>query len=245
MRQMVIPAVFLGAIAAQAALAQQPEKPKAAPPPAEAVAKTEVKKPETRLPRIAILDIDRVWTDSLLGKSYGAQLEKEQSELQSVRTKKQNDLEKLSNEIKALEDDLEKQQKVLSPEALEKKQKDINKKKREVQDFVNDGREEVQKLEQHLQQQQQALQNEFLTKVQPYIEAVSKDKSIDILLHKQAAFLTANREFDVSQDVIVKADDAERAARARAGTPGAAGGTPKPAEKPKPSPPVPAPSPQP
>ena len=69
-------------------------------------------------------------------------------------------------------------------------------------------------------------------------EAVAKEKGIDIILDSQVA-LTVNRDFDISRDVIIKADDAEKAAKPA----GAAAAPPKPAApapaKPSPAPPKP------
>jgi hypothetical protein len=73
--------------------------------------------------------------------------------------------------------------------------------------------------------------------MKPHIEAVAKEKGIDILLDGQVT-LTVNRDYDISRDVIVKADDAEKAAKAAAGKPPA----PKQAV---PAPPKPSPSPAP
>jgi Skp family chaperone for outer membrane proteins len=214
MREMVIPALVLGALLAAPAGAQEPAKPAA--------------KPEVRSPRIAILDIDRVWSESLLGKSFASQIEKQQGELTSVRTKKESELKKMTDDIQAAQDDLEKQQSVLSPDVIEKRTRDLNKRKRDAEDFITDGKAEVGRLQQQVQLQQQQLQSEFLQKVQPYIELVSKDKGIDILLHKQATFLNPSKDFDISQDVIVKVDDAERTKSAK----GAAAPSPGPAKSP-------------
>jgi Skp family chaperone for outer membrane proteins len=236
MREMVIPALVFGALLAAPAGAQEATKT-AAPAAAKA---------EGRSPRIAILDIDKVWNESLLGKSYTAQLEKQQSELASLRTKKETELKKMTDEIQAATDDLEKQQSVLSPDVIEKRQRDLNKKKRDAEDYITDGKAEVARLQQQLQLQQQQLQNEFLQKVQPYIELASREKGIDILLHKQATFLNPAKDFDISQEVIVKVDDAEHAKGAKApsaSAPPAKASAPAP-PAPKPTGPTPAPSPK-
>ena len=66
---------------------------------------------------------------------------------------------------------------------------------------------------------------------------MAKEKGIDIILNSQVA-LTINKDFDISQDVIAKAD----AAAARGGGGAAAG---KPAAAAAPAAPKPAPSPTP
>jgi Skp family chaperone for outer membrane proteins len=220
----LIPALVLG-VAASAALAQEPaQKPSAAAP----VAKS---------PKIAVIDMQRVSSESLLGKGYAAQLEALRNEIEAERTKKQNDLQKLDAQLKTLQDEVDKQQSVLSPEALDRKRQDLVKKGRDRQAFLEDGQQDLQRMQERAQQQAQALNSEFQVKIKPYIEAAAKEKGIDLLLDSQVA-LTVNKDYDISQDVIVKADDAERAARAKAqaGKPAAAAPAAKPATGPTPAP---------
>lgn len=225
-----IPALVLGA-AATAALAQEPAPPAAAP--------AETKAETPRSPRIAVIDMARVSSESLLGKGYAAQLKNLQNEIEAEGTKKQTDLQKMDAQIKALQDELEKQGTLLSPEARDKKQQEIVRKTRERQAFLEDGQQDLQRMRERAQQQAQALNNEFQVRIRPHIEAVAKEKGVDILLDGQVA-LTVNQDFDISRDVIVKADDAERTARAKAAKAGE-----KPAPKPAPSPAPPAASPGP
>jgi outer membrane protein len=223
MSKTVIAALALGA-ATPCLLAQE------AAPPAPARA-------EAKAPRIAVIDMARVSSESLLGKGYAAQLEALKNEIDAEGTKKQSELHKMDAAVKALQDELDKQGSVLSPEAVEKKRLEIVKKTRERQAFLEDGQAELQRMRERAQQQAQALNNEFQVRMKPHIEAVAKEKGIDILLDGQVT-LTVNRDYDISRDVIVKADDAEKAAKAAAGKPPA----PKPAV---PAPPKPSPSPAP
>ena len=193
--------------------------------------------PPAKAPRIAVIDMARVSSESLLGKGYASQLEALKNEIDAEGTKKQSDLQKMDAAVKALQDELDKQGSVLSPEAVEKKRLEIVKKTRERQAFLEDGQGELQRMRERAQQQAQALNNEFQVRMKPHIEAVAKEKGIDILLDGQVT-LTVNRDYDISRDVIVKADDAEKAAKAAAGKPPA----PKPAV---PAPPKPSPSPAP
>jgi outer membrane protein len=223
MSKTVIAALALGA-ATPCLLAQE------AAPPAPARA-------EAKAPRIAVIDMARVSSESLLGKGYAAQLEALKNEIDAEGTKKQSELQKMDAAVKALQDELDKQGSVLSPEAVEKKRLEIVKKTRERQAFLEDGQGELQRMRERAQQQAQALNNEFQVRMKPHIEAVAKEKGIDILLDGQVT-LTVNRDYDISRDVIVKADDAEKAAKAAVGKPPA----PKPAV---PAPPKPSPSPAP
>ncbi len=166
-------------------------------------------------PVIAVIDMAKVSSESLLGKSYAGLIEKLRNEIEAERTKKQNDLNKLDASIKALQDEIEKQAQVLSPDALEKKRQELTKRGRDRQAFVEDGQQEIQRLQERAQAQAQAYNGEFQEKLRPVIDAVVKEKGIDILFDSQVT-LTVTKTFDISQDVVVKADDAERAKPAAA-----------------------------
>jgi Skp family chaperone for outer membrane proteins len=218
----LIPALCLG-LAALVATAQEPK--------AQA-------RPEPKLPKIAVIDMGRLSAESLLGKSYATKIDALRNDIEAERTKKQNDLTKMDASIKALQDEIEKQQSVLSPEALEKKRQDLVKRSRDRQAYLEDGQQDLQRMQERAQQQVQSLNGEFQVKIKPHIEAVAKEKAIDILLDSQVA-LTVSKEFDISQDVIVRADDAERAARKAPAKPPAAApaaAPPNPAPTPTPSP---------
>ncbi len=216
-------AALVLAAAVPAALAQEaaaPAKPEAAP-----------KADPGRTPKLAVIDMQRVSQESLLGKSFQSQLEQLRNEIEAERTKKQTELAKLDQLIKALQDELEKQGAVLSPEAADKKRQEVVKKTRDRQAFVEDSQADLQRMQERAQQQAQGVNNEFQLKIKPQIDAVVKEKGIDILFDSQAAVFLS-RDFDISRDVIVKSDDVERANKAKAG----AAAPPKPPTNP-PAPP--------
>jgi Skp family chaperone for outer membrane proteins len=177
-----------------------------------------------RNPKIAVIDMARVSNDSILGKSYAAQLETLKKEIDAAGTQKQSELNKRDAEIKALQDELEKQGSVLSPEAADRKRQDIIKKTRDRQAFLEDGQQELQRMRERAQERAQALNAEFQAKVKPHIEATAKERGIDILLDSQVA-LTVTGEFDISGAVVTKLDAVEK------GTPSAAA---RPAQAPRP-----------
>jgi len=218
-----VPVLFLGAAALGLAQEPAPAAP-AAPGP-------------VRNPKIAVINMETISADSIMGKGYAAQIQGLEREIQTEGTKKQTELAKMDTAIKALQDELDKQAAVLSPEAAERKRQDIVKKTRERQAYVEDGQQELQRMRDQAEQKAQALNNEFQQKIKPHIDAVAKEKGIDIILTSQVA-LTLNRDFDISRDVITKADAAERAAQA------AKPAAPKPAAAP-PSAAAPAPAPKP
>ena len=196
-------------------------------------ASTHASAQEPKTPKIAIIDMARVSAESLMGKGYSTQLEALKNEIDSEANKKQADLTKMDQAIKALQDDLDKQAAVLSPEAADKKRQDIVKKQRDRQAYLEDGQADLQRMRDRAQQQAQVLNNEFQVKIKPHIDAVAKEKAIDILIDGQVT-LTVNRDYDISRDVIVKADEAEKTAKV---TPPA---KPASAPAPKPAPPAPA-----
>jgi Skp family chaperone for outer membrane proteins len=178
----------------------------------------------TKGPKIAVIDLDRVTQDSLLGKSYAQQMEglskditAMENEIEAERNKKRTELQKMENDIKAMTDDLEKQSPLLSEDAAEKKRQEIVKKGRDREAFVEDGRADLERMQQKLARIQQDAQNkaqnlnvEFRQKLQPYMDAVAKAQGIDILLDSRYAQVI-NKSYDISNEVIVKCDDAERA----------------------------------
>jgi Skp family chaperone for outer membrane proteins len=215
-------ALVVGAAAVAAAQGTAPAQDAAAAPAA------------GRTPRIAVIDMTKVSNDSILGKSYAAQLDALKKDIDAAGAAKQTELNKRDGEIKALQDELEKQGSVLSPEAADRKRQDIVKKTRDRQAFLEDGQQELQRLRERAQERAQALNGEFQQKVKPHIEATAKAKGIDILLDSQVA-LTVSGEFDISSDVVTRLDATEK------GTPSAAN---RPAPAPK-APAAPAPKPSP
>src|SRR5262245_12938949 len=207
---------------------------------AQDAATTPAGKAESKMARVGVIDMNRVSADSLLGKGYASQLDALKAEIDAEGTKKQSELQKLDAGLKAMQDELDKQGSVLSPEAAEKKRQEIVRKNRERQAFVEDGQAELQRLRDRAQQQAASFESDFQAKIKPHIDAVAHDKGLDLLLDSRVV-LSASKDYDVSSDVIVKADEAERGAR------GQSGAAAKPPEKPveKPGSPAPAPAPSP
>jgi len=189
-------------------------------------------------PKIAVIDMQQISAESVLGKSYASKIEGLENEIKSEGTKKQGELQKMDAAIKALQDELDKQGSVLSPEAADKKRQDIVKRQRDRQAFLEDGQADLQRMKERAEAQAQAMNAEFQQKLKPAIDAVAKEKGIDILLTSQVALLM-NAAYDISKDIIAKADEAAKTAGAAAPAAPAA----KPAG-PVPAAPKPAPSPK-
>ena len=196
-----------------------------------AAAGTALAQDAAKSPKVAVIDMSRVSAESLLGKSYAAQLEKLQNDINAEATKKQTELGKMDAAVKALQDELEKQGAVLSQEARDRKQQEIVRKGRERQAFLEDGQGEINRMRERAQQQAQSINNEFQLKVRPIVEQVAKDKGYDLVLDSQVAY-TINKDYDITRDVIVKADEAEKTKPAASAAPAPA--APAQPAKPKP-----------
>jgi outer membrane protein len=179
-----------------------------------------------RSPRIGVIDMARVSSESQLGKGYAAQLEKLQNDINAEAQKKQLELGSLDTALKTMQEELEKQGAVLSQEAREKKQQEIVKKTRERQAYLEDGQAEINRMRERAQQQAQGINSEFQTKVRPIVEQVAKDLGYDLVLDAQVTY-TINKDYDITSAVITKADEM---AKAKA----AAAASPSPSPKPKP-----------
>ncbi len=196
---------------------------------------------EMKAPRVAVIDVERIFSDSVLGKSYTEKINALEKEIQTEGTKKQAELTKMDAALKTMSDDLEKQGSVLSPEAADKKRQDLTKKQRERQAFLEDGQADLQRMRERAQAQAQGYQAEFQQKVRPAIEAVAKDRGVDIIVTSQVA-MTINDAFDLSKDVIAKSDEMQKTAAAAPAAPKPA--SPAAAKPAAPAAPTPAPSPK-
>ena len=176
-------------------------------------AAAQAQEPAARAPKIAVIDLGRISSESALGKSYATQIEKLETDIKAEGAKKQTELQKLDAAIKALADELEKQASVLSPEARDRKEQEILRKRRERDAYLEDGQRELGRMRERAQAQAEALNNDFQAKIRPHIEAAAREKGVDIILNSQIA-LTVNKDFDISQAVIAKADAAPRPAAA-------------------------------
>jgi outer membrane protein len=180
-------------------------------------------------PKIAVIDMQQISAESTLGKSYATKIEGLENDIKSEGTRKQGELQKMDAAIKSLQDELDKQGSVLSPEAADKKRQEIVKRQRDRQAFLEDGQADLQRMKERAEAQAQAMNAEFQQRIKPAIDAVAREKGIDIILTSQVA-LTLNQNFDISKEVIARADEAAKtAAAAPAAAPAAKPAGPVPA----------------
>ena len=128
--------------------------------------------------KMGVVDMQRISQESLLGKGYATRMDQLESEIRSELTKRQNQIAQVDTAIKTLQDDLQKQSAILSPDAIEKKQQEIVKKNRERQALAEDSQADIQRMQQAAQQKAQEFQVEFNTKIQPILQTVGDRKSV-------------------------------------------------------------------
>jgi len=160
---------------------------------------------------IAVIDLQKVTEQSSMGKELATQIQKLQEELEAERASKQSELQTRQTEIQGLRDELAKQRGVLSDEAVETKLSELRRMEREAQAYVEDGQRELQRMEERANEQAQQAQDDYRQKLRPHIEAAATAKGVDILLDR-SAILFAKPEFDISQDVVDRANGSGAAA---------------------------------
>jgi Skp family chaperone for outer membrane proteins len=159
--------------------------------------------------RIGVISMEQIYTESILGKEYAGLIDKLEGEIKTLGTKKQADLQRLEGELQKLQEEYEKQQNVLSEEAAAKKQQEIVAKRREAQAFREDAQGEMERMQASAQRRAQALTNEFQIKVKPFIELLTKERNIDLLLDSRFALFSAP-ELDLTREVVARCDEDSR-----------------------------------
>jgi Skp family chaperone for outer membrane proteins len=176
--------------------------------------------PTTEAPTLGVIDMERITQDSALGTDFAGQIDVINTKIRKEVEKRQTELEKLDSNLKAAQEDLQKQAAVLSQDALEAKQLELQKQSRERDNYYQDSQAELQRQQNSAQREVQRLNQEFSEKIRPFIEDVVKSRKIDILFHVGAVAFT-KENFDISGDVIAKADAAHTATPAATPAPAA------------------------
>src|SRR6187549_4006882 len=148
--------------------------------------------------KLGVVDMQRISQESLLGKSYATKMDQLESEIRSELTKRQNQIAQIDASIKTLQEELQKQSSILSPDAVEKKQQEIVKKNRDRQATTEDSQADIQRMQQAAQAKAQEFQVEFNQKIQPILQAVGKEKGLDFVLDR-ATIVLINPELDITR----------------------------------------------
>jgi outer membrane protein len=205
-------AVLAGCMfAAGAAYAQQTPPPvQQTPPPAQqtppaapaAAAPQAAPAPAPKFPegaKYAFINIQRIASESAEGKSSSSRIE-------GLRSKKAAELAEKNKTVEGLQ--AKQRSAVMSEAAAAQVQKDIDKTQVEIQRMTQDAQAELQEL-------QNELQLDFQRKVGPVIEAVAREKGLQLLFSQaDSGLVWADTGLDLTAEVIRRLDAATAAAKA-------------------------------
>jgi Skp family chaperone for outer membrane proteins len=164
--------------------------------------------------RIGVVDLDRVGTESVMGKELAKEIAALETEIQAERAKKQADLKRLDAEIAGLQQELDKQAALLSEDGAEKKRQEIKRKGRDRDAYVEDGRVQLEKMTERAQSRATTISEAFRQKLRPYLVSVARQQGVQVLLDSRNA-IAVDGAFDLSTAVIAALDAAQPAATAR------------------------------
>ena len=139
--------------------------------------------------RVLIVDMQRVITESIMGKAA-------QSDLQTEAKKRETRLQQRGNQVKEMTEQVEKQSSLLSKDALEQKKQEVMKKQKELERTLTDERQEMGKM-----------RDEALMKVvkaaRKAVEEISAEKGAAVVMEKDPqVVLYADSGLDITADVI-------------------------------------------
>ena len=161
-------------------------------------------------PKIAVIDMNLVLAKSTLGKTYQKTVNDRREQLRAQAEKLRAALEKLDTQLNTLQQELQTQRAVLSDEAQEQKELELRRKQRERDQAAQDSQEQYQLAENEANRVIEKLNSEFTEKITPYIESVVRAHGVNLLFHRGTVAFS-DPSFDISQEVITRVDDAERA----------------------------------
>ena len=196
------------AYAQQPPVQQTPPPAQQTPPPAQqqppavppAAAPQAAPAPAAKFPegaKYAFINIQRIASESAEGKSSSSRIE-------ALRAKKASELTEKNKLVEALQ--AKQRSAVMSESASAQVQKDIDKAQVDIQRMTQDAQSELQDL-------QNELQLDFQRKVGPVIEAVAREKGLQLLFSQaDSGLVWADGGLDLTAEVIRRLDAASAAA---------------------------------
>lgn len=157
-------------------------------------------------PVVAVIDMQRLASESELGKGYAARFAALEKEIDIARAAKQAELNRRDAEVKALEEELDKQGSVQSAETRDRKRQEVTRKQRERQAFIEDGQAELNGMRDRAQQRARELQAEFQVKVKPVITSVAQARGVALLLDATSVLKVSGDELDLTGSVLAALD---------------------------------------
>jgi outer membrane protein len=156
--------------------------------------------------KIAIVDMQRAVEGTTEGKTVLAGL-------QGEADRKKKELEQKRDELKKMSDDLQKQESVLKPDIFQKRRQELEQKAMQFQ-------ETVMRTEQDFQQKQLKVTQPVQQKVVTAISQIAARDKFSLVLRADAVIWPQSSEFDITNEVIRKANDMKSPATGAAPAPG-------------------------
>jgi outer membrane protein len=212
MKGSVLAAPLAVVLSVAAAFAQGAQQPPAQPrpaqptppaiPPATPPAQTAPAQPPAPFPagaKTAFINPQRIFQESAEGKAA-------LTRINTLIQKKQTEGQEKQKALQANQQKLQNSGSVMNDAARSQLEKEIERQQVEGQRFQQDAQAEINELQNEVQQ-------DFIKKVSPVIEAVAKDKGVQMVFDLQNAGLAWwDPGLDLTADVIKKLDGAKPAA---------------------------------
>src|SRR5262245_49426153 len=180
----------------------KPAQPAAQQPPAPAPAPAATPQPPVPFPagaKFAFINPQRIFQESAEGKAG-------LTRVQALIQKKQNEGAERQKQLQANQQKLQTSGGVMNETARTALEKEIEKAQVDGQRFQQDAQAEINEL-------QTEIQNEFIKKVTPIIEAVAKEKGLQMVFDAgNAGFAWVEPGLDLTAEVIKKMDAGKPAA---------------------------------
>jgi outer membrane protein len=146
--------------------------------------------------RVAVIDVNRVLTTSVPGKAA-------YNRLKALQDEKMARAQKMDDEIKALDNDINTKKISLSEEKLNDMQKQLSDKKIAMQRYAQDADREIGEARDH------ALQ-ELNGKIMPVVDQVGKEMGLAAIFNKyESGLIYASEAIDITEMVIKRFNDAQ------------------------------------
>ncbi len=145
--------------------------------------------------KIGFVDIQKVLEQSDESK-------KVRSTLESLKSSKEKELEKMVTTAKKLDEDLKKQQNILSDEAKKSKIEELEKMDRDIRRFVSDSEAELAK-------KQREMENSILNDLVNIIQKIGKEGDYTLIL-PSTVILYSNKVIDITDTVLKKFNEMKK-----------------------------------
>lgn len=141
------------------------------------------------VPVIAVVDLDRVMQESTAYQKAAAQIEK-------LRQKTSEDLRQRENELRDAEQELARQQRLVSAEVFDQK-------RREFQRQVGEAQQLAQNKKRELETASNGAMGQIRGTIVQVVADIARERGVNLVLPR-AAVILESPAFDVSNDVIVR-----------------------------------------